>query len=172
VIDSTVGPATDLRYHEPMRPLPHTKSCFVCGAENPIGFKLRFESDGTLVRTTFIPRREHAGFKATVHGGVLSTLLDEIMVWACAVGTGKFSYCAELTVRFLKPAVPGVEIIAEARMTANRKNRLFEARGELKDPGGKVLAVATGKFMPIDPKFLLEMAGDFVGDPAPFLGQV
>ena len=155
-----------------MQSLPHTKSCFVCGEQNPIGLKLQFETDGTLVKARFVPRAEHAGFKGTVHGGVLSTLLDEIMVWACAVRTKRFSYCAELTVRFMHPAKPGTEITAVGEMTANRRNRVFEARGELQGPGGEVLTSATGKFMPVARKFLLEMTEDFVGDPAPFLEAV
>jgi uncharacterized protein (TIGR00369 family) len=130
---------------------------------------LEFETDGAVVTTRFTPRAEHSGFRETVHGGVLSTLLDEIMVWACAVKTKKFSYCAELTVRFNKPARPGVEITATAEMTANRRDRIFEARGELRGPDGTVLTTATGKFMPVAAAFLAQMEDDFVGDPGPYL---
>src|SRR6185436_143631 len=91
---------------DPMQVLPHTHSCFVCGESNPIGLKLRFETDGKCVRTRFVPKPEHVGFQQVVHGGILSTLLDEIMVWACAVQTKRFGFCAELSVRFLKPAEP------------------------------------------------------------------
>ena len=133
------------------------------------GLRLRFEADGGLVKARFVPRPEHAGFKSTVHGGVLSTLLDEIMVWSCAVATRQFSYCAELNVRFLRPAKPGEEITATAEMTANRRNRIFEARGELRDSEGRLLTSATGKFMPIATEFMLDMTGDFVGDPTPFI---
>ena len=68
-----------------MKPLPHTYSCFVCGESNAAGLKLRFETDGRIVRTRFHPRPEHAGFKGVVHGGIIATVLDEVMVWACAV---------------------------------------------------------------------------------------
>jgi uncharacterized protein (TIGR00369 family) len=130
---------------------------------------LEFETDGDVVTARFTPRTDHAGFRDTVHGGVLSTLLDEIMVWACAVKTRKFSYCAELSVRFNRPARPGVEITATAVMTANRRDRIFEARGELRGPGGELLTTATGKFMPISAEFLAQMEEDFVGDPGPYL---
>src|SRR4051812_40973160 len=84
-----------------MRAVPHTHTCFVCGESNPIGFKLRLETDGRVVQTRLIPRSEHTGFKGTVHGGLVSTVLDEIMAWACAVQTKRFAFCAELNVRFL-----------------------------------------------------------------------
>src|SRR5262245_42245024 len=106
-----------------MEMLPHTRSCFVCGESNAIGLNLRFETDWQTVRTRFTPRSEHAGFKGVIHGGILATLLDEIMVWACAAQTRRFAFCAELNVRFLKPANPGVEILATAELTANRRDK-------------------------------------------------
>ena len=63
-----------------MKPLPHTHSCFVCGESNPLGLKLRFQTDGRLVHARFVPLPEHIGFKQTVHGGLIATVLDEIMV--------------------------------------------------------------------------------------------
>src|SRR5689334_4462872 len=107
----------------PMKVLPHTHSCFVCGDSNAIGLKLHFETDGHIVRTHFTPRPEHVGFSQVVHGGILATLLDEIMVWACGVQTKRFAYCAELTVRFLQPLQPGQEVIATGELITNRRDK-------------------------------------------------
>jgi len=93
-----------------MLKLPHTKSCFVCGLNNPLGLKLDFETDGQIVRARFVPRPEHVGFKETMHGGLISTVLDEAMVWVIGVRTKRFSYCAELNVRFVQPARPNEEL--------------------------------------------------------------
>ena len=147
-----------------MKALPHTHSCFVCGESNPFGLKLRFETDGRIVQTRFTPRAEYAGFKGVVHGGIVATLLDEIMVWACAVQTQRFAYCAELTVRFLMPLQPGQEVVGRAELTANRRDKIFEAEGELKDSGGKLLASATGKYLPVKAQDAAEMATDLIGD--------
>src|SRR6266550_1900862 len=108
-----------------MKVLPHTYSCFVCGESNPIGLRLRFETDGRIVQTHFVPRPEHIGFKQTVHGGLIATVLDEIMVWACAVQTKRFAFCAELSVRFLNPVRPGTELMAQGELAKNRRNRIF-----------------------------------------------
>ncbi len=144
-----------------MLKLPHTKSCFVCGLNNPIGLKLDFETDGTRVRTRAVFGSEHVGFKGTVHGGFIATLLDEVMVWACGVQTKRFAYCAELTVRFLEPIKPGDELLATGELTANRRNRLFETSGRLENQAGTVLATATAKYLPIKGDILSEMLGDF-----------
>lgn len=148
-----------------MRTLPHTHSCFVCGESNPAGLKLRFETDGRVVRARFIPRVEHVGFKQVIHGGIISTVLDEIMVWACAVGTKRFAFCVELNVRFVKAARPGEETVASAELVENRRNKIFEAKAGLRNAAGELLASATGKYLPMKDVEATEMAADFVGDP-------
>ena len=152
-----------------MKPLPHTQSCFVCGESNAFGLQLRFETDGRIVQTRFVPRAEHIGFKGVVHGGLIATVLDEVMVWACAVPTRKFAYCAELTVRYLQPVVPGGEIFITGELVVNRKDRLYEAKAAVRNGGNTTLAEAVGKYLPIKTTDLSEMARDFVGDPAWFL---
>jgi len=152
-----------------VRALPHTESCFVCGESNPAGLKLRFETDGRVVQSRFQPRAEHIGFKQTVHGGLIATVLDEIMVWACAVGTRRFGYCAELNVRFLNPLRPGEEVLATGELVSNRRNKILEARGELRDGTGRVLASATGKYLPIKESALPELLADFKGAAPDFL---
>ena len=148
----------------PMRELPHTHSCFVCGESNPLGLRLRFETDGGVVRTRFVPRPEHIGFKGTVHGGITATILDEIMVWACGVRTGRFAYCAELNVRYTSPVRPGEETVATAQLVADRRGRIFEAKAELRSAAGALLASATGKYIPVKETELAAMLDEFVGD--------
>lgn len=147
-----------------MKELPHTHSCFVCGESNPIGLNLRFETDGRAVRTRFTPRAEHIGFKQVVHGGLIATVLDEIMVWACVAQTKRFAYCAELTVRFQNPLRPGEETTASAELVTNRRDKIFDVKSQLKDRAGKILATATGKYIPVKSAELADMATDMVGD--------
>jgi uncharacterized protein (TIGR00369 family) len=147
-----------------MRALPHTHSCFVCGESNASGLHLRFETDGLCVRTRFVPRPEHIGFKQVVHGGLIATVLDEIMVWACAVATHRFAYCAELNVRFVSPLRPGEEALVTGELAVNRRNKIFEAKADLRDSTGTVLATATGKYLPIKETESKGMLADFVGD--------
>lgn len=129
-----------------------------------MGLNLRFETDGRQVQCRFVPRAEHIGFKHVVHGGLIATVLDEIMVWACVVQTRRFAYCAELNVRFQRPAQPGDELIATAELAANRRDKVFEARADLKDLAGEIIASATGKYLPIKEADAAEMATEFTED--------
>jgi len=146
-----------------MQTLPHTRSCFVCGEANPLGLNLRFETDGQRVYARFTPRAEHMGFKDVVHGGLLVTVLDEIMVWACAARTGRFAFSVELTTRFHQPARPGQTLELSGELTANRRDRLYEARARASDTSGKTLAEAVGKYMPIPGVALPPMLQELVG---------
>lgn len=147
-----------------MQVLPHTRGCFVCGESNPFGLQLRFRTDGRMVRAEFTPRPEHIGFKQVVHGGIVATLLDEIMVWACAVQTKQFAFCAELNVRFQQPLRPGAKTVGTAELVSNRRNRLFEARAALCDADERVFATATGKYLPIKSADAAEMMSELIGN--------
>mgnify|MGYP001247240994 CR=1 FL=1 len=146
-----------------MKELPHTHSCFVCGESNPAGLNLRFETDGTKVFTRFTPRPEHIGFKGVIHGGILSTVLDEIMVWACAVPTKRFAYCVELTVRFSTPARPGELLTVTSELTSNRRNKIFEAKSEIRNEQNQLLCSATGKYFAVPDSDIQPMLDDLVG---------
>jgi len=155
-----------------MQALPHTRSCFVCGEANPVGLNLRFETDGRLVRAKFSPRPEHAGFQGVVHGGLIATVLDEIMFWACAVQTRRLTLCGELNVRFLSPMPPDGEFIVTAELVTDRKGRIYEAKASVQDARGIELAKATGKYLPIKNADVSHLASDLVGDTKWFLDPV
>lgn len=155
-----------------MQALPTTKSCFVCGRQNPIGLRLHFETDGVRVQTRLAFRSEHVGFQNTIHGGLIATLLDEVMVWTCGVRTKRFAYCAEMTVRYAHPLRPGVEILAIGELANNRRDKLFEARGEIRDPQNIVLATATGKYLPLKANELSLVGEDFDEDIMAVLGSL
>jgi len=144
-----------------MLKLPHTRSCFVCGLNNPIGLKLDLETDGTIVRARFVPRPEHVGFRETVHGGLVSTVLDEAMVWAIGVRTKRFSYCAELGVRFLQTVRPNAEFVVVGELVSDRRGKLFEARAELRNSRDDLHATATGKYLPIKGDLQSALLDDF-----------
>ena len=151
--------------------LPVTRGCFVCGIENPVGLGLTLLSDGRCVEVLVQFRDEHCGFTGVVHGGLLSTVLDEVMAWVIGVNTRSFAFAAELNVRFLRSVRPGVSLKVRAELTANRRGRLFLTRGDVLGPDGVVYAEATGKFLPIPSERQLAMLADFVGDPSPWIAK-
>lgn len=144
--------------------LPYTKNCFVCGAHNPHGLHLRFRREGDEVRADFTPAPHHAGFRDIIHGGIISTALDEAMFWAAATQTKRFCLAAELNVRFLKRVAVGEKYLIVAKLEADR-GRVWHSSAELRDATGKPCAHATCKQMPMDAASMKHAAEDFLPDP-------
>ncbi len=145
--------------------LPYTRNCFVCGAHNAHGLQLKFRHEGDEVRADFTPLPRHAGFRGIIHGGILSTVLDEAMFWAAAVATRRFGLAVDLNVRFMKKVSVGDALTVVASFVAD-KGRLWESRAELRLSDGTVVARATCKQMPMSAEEMRFAAGDFLADPA------
>ncbi|HUJ10646.1 MAG TPA: PaaI family thioesterase [Verrucomicrobiae bacterium] len=145
--------------------LPYTRDCFVCGAYNPHGLRLRFCREGDEVRADFTPQPQHAGFRGIVHGGILATVLDEAMFWAAASTTKRFCLAAELNVRFVSKISVGQKLTVVARLKLDR-GRLWESSAELRNETGTVCARATCKQIPMTLEEMKDAAVDFLPDAA------
>jgi uncharacterized protein (TIGR00369 family) len=141
----------------------------VCGIDNPTGLRLTLRSDGRTVEVPVQFRGEQCGFTGVVHGGLLTTVLDEVMAWVIGVNTRSFAFAAELNVRFLRSVAPGVPMKVRAELTADRRGRLFLTRGEVLGQDGVIHAEATGKFLPIPAGRQRAMLADFAVDPSPWI---
>jgi acyl-coenzyme A thioesterase PaaI-like protein len=118
--------------------------CFACGPENPVGLHLTFHDEGEESVTTFVPARAHQGYKGIVHGGLIATVLDEVMVRHVWQRYGP-SATARLDVRYRHPAPTETPIEVRGWITAIRRGgRAFETAAVARLADGTVLAEATG----------------------------
>ncbi|MFZ7101254.1 MAG: PaaI family thioesterase [Peptococcaceae bacterium] len=119
--------------------------CFACGEKNPKGLQLKFTAEENKVKTSFVPQPEHEGYPGMLHGGLISTILDEVM--ARSVNTlGLIGVTARLEVRFREPVPIGEKIVFEARITNARKT-IVDLEAEVYLPSGKMAAEALARFM-------------------------
>jgi uncharacterized protein (TIGR00369 family) len=120
------------------------RMCFACGLDNPIGLKLQFHQEGDIYVTTFIAGQAFQGYQDIVHGGIVATLLDEVMARYVWEKYGP-SATAKLEVRFRRPAPCGVPIEARGWITAERRGgKAIETAAEVRLEDGTILAEATG----------------------------
>jgi len=128
--------------------------CLFCGRQNPIGFKLAFHAQGDgSVRALFPCERPLQSYPETLHGGVVSALLDAAMT-NCLFSKGVVAVTAELTVRFLSPVRldrPAEVIAAVTRV----RGPLFYLQAELRQ-GEALTARAQATFMKRNRAGLLE----------------
>jgi uncharacterized protein (TIGR00369 family) len=121
--------------------------CFVCGPKNPIGMKLDFHFDGKTLSTEFVPQKEHQGYMNVVHGGIISTLLDEVMV-KLAIEMGMPAVTAHMDIRLKKALNTGVKITVSAEITKDSK-KIIEAYAKAVTDDAVVVADAKGKLVKI-----------------------
>jgi acyl-coenzyme A thioesterase PaaI-like protein len=123
----------------------HDDYCFACGERNPIGLHLEFAYGEEGGEARFAPQRAHQGFRGTMHGGLVATLLDETMAHAVISSCGP-AVTADLHIRLRGGVRTGRPVFLRGRVTGHH-GRLILAEAEVLTEGGEVLAQAEGKFM-------------------------
>lgn len=125
------------------RPANH---CFVCGPANPVGLKVPFRLDDGVCRAEFTPGDHHRGYDTLTHGGILFSLLDDVMAnWLWLQGHAAFTARAEVRYRAHLPI--GTPVRLEGRCL-KRKGRLAMMEGRIvRQDTEEVVAEATGSFM-------------------------
>ena len=77
--------------------------CFGCCPDNPIGIKMEFYEDGDDIVSFWKPSTHYQGWIDTLHGGIQSTLLDEICGWVVFRKLQTSGVTSKLEVRYHKP---------------------------------------------------------------------
>ncbi|AEB09964.1 PaaI family thioesterase [Desulfobacca acetoxidans] len=105
--------------------------CFACGSRNPIGLKMQvaYLQESRTAESTLALPKEYQGWLEVIHGGIVATLLDEIMAHAVwhFVGPG---VTLSLEVQYRQPLAPGEIILARGNLT-EIKGRRLTAQGEI-----------------------------------------
>ncbi len=122
-------------------------NCFVCGKNNPNGLKLNFEidQDKKTLKTTFVASPTFQGWDGIVHGGIISTLLDEAMA-KLSFELGYDTVTATLEIRFKNPA-PILEPLEVYGEIVEVKPRLVKAKASVTKKDGTVLAIGTSTLL-------------------------
>ena len=138
---------------------PNSRMCLVCGLKNPFGLHTAFyELDNKEILAVFKPREEHQSYPGRLHGGIISTILDEAIGRAIMMHSDNevWGVTVDLQVRFKKPVLLHEELRVIGRITKD-SNRFFEGTGELLLADGTVAAETHGKYL----KIPLEKIADF-----------
>jgi acyl-coenzyme A thioesterase PaaI-like protein len=135
-----------------VKKLPNSKNCFACGMENPIGLKLQMytepETGGVVCHYT-IPKI-YEGYPGIAHGGIVATLLDEVISRAYMVSDhNRFMYTARLTTRFRKH-VPVGQHLRITGVARKDRGRTAEAEAAIYGPDGELLAEGHGLLVALD----------------------
>jgi acyl-coenzyme A thioesterase PaaI-like protein len=149
---------------------PSSRWCFVCGVENPCGLKIRFHNDGyhrSLARVTL--GEQYQSYPGIVHGGILTTILDETMGRAILAEDGsddisqaRFMFTARMETRFRRSVPLNEEFVVRGRVEQDH-GRMVQVRGEVVLADGTVAVEASATLVNIPPEQVDQMLSYDVG---------
>jgi len=149
---------------------PSSRWCFVCGVENPCGLKIRFYNDGfhrSLARVTL--GEQYQSYPGIVHGGILTTILDETMGRAILAEDGsddlsraRFMFTVRMETRFRKTVPLNQEFIVRGRVEQDR-GRIVQVSGEVVLADGTVAVEASATLVTVPPEQVDQMLSYDVG---------
>jgi uncharacterized protein (TIGR00369 family) len=120
--------------------------CFACGKNNLEGLHMKFYTDEKSVFSQlFIPETKR-GWDQVVHGGILSTILDEIMAWAAIYLTGNIILTKSMSVKYLKPVHINTQIATIGWLHEQKGPREAILKAEIYDDKKQLCTEAKGNY--------------------------
>ena len=137
----------------------NSKMCIMCGLDNEYGVRAPFYSmeDGSVM-TVFSYREQHQSYPGRVHGGLITSMLDEMglrALWAKELTEESFGVTTSIETKFRKP-VPYNEIIIGKGIVVKDTPRFCTAEVGLYDKHGTLLANGTVNYLKLSVKEIAE----------------
>jgi len=133
---------------EKFKPLPliDNSSCFGCGPSNAMGLHMKFYSDGKSVVSSLTVPEHLCGWRNVVHGGIVCTILDEIMSWTTIYLLKKLVLTKRMTVNFLKPTLVNQPLFVEGWVAERPDERHALIKAAIHTPDDEISANSEGVF--------------------------
>jgi acyl-coenzyme A thioesterase PaaI-like protein len=133
-------------------------NCFACGTENPIGLNLSFYRQGEYICSDISLEKDYEGWENMAHGGIVSTLLDEVMSWTVIYFRRIFFVTRRMKIKYIKPVPLYRLLTVKAKMIEGENRRLCKAKGLIQDEekntlvrGEATFAILSGKDLSLVP---------------------
>ena len=142
--------------HAERKNLPKTSGtrCFGCGGDNPLGLKMSFYCIGKTVRSDLSLGEHHMGWENIAHGGIISTILDEIMGWTVIAFRRVFFVTRSIEVQYLRPVRLNTPLTAVGEIAEDRALKGCSTKGYLIDATGMKLAEGRAEMVYLSEKRL------------------
>lgn len=154
-------------------PNSENQTCFACGPNNPSGLKMKFSTDGKRVYSLIHAPSTMTGWDQTVHGGILTTMLDEVMGWGVIYLLKKIGMTKSITVDFNKAVYAGERLTVVGGIQEQQSDRESVMHGAIFNEKDTLCVEATGQFTTLRPKAALRLGlvgSDYMETFGPILG--
>lgn len=127
-------------------PISDDGGCFACGKTNPrgLGMVVEYEGDEAVCRINL--HHEYQGWPGIAHGGIVATMLDEIMAHAL-IHTSSHGITTGMEISYKAPVKLGRDLEVRGNV-ANLRSRMAVVEGRIMDVDDeKVLALGKATFL-------------------------
>ena len=132
-------------------PNRETHNCFGCSPINASGLQMKFYTQDSAVYSRLKVPEHLCGWDRLVHGGVISTILDEIMSWSGIYLLKQITMTKSMTVDFLKPIYINSHLKAEGRVLERTGKHEALLEGSLYNEAGTLCARSKANFAIFSP---------------------
>ena len=108
-------------------------NCFGCAPGNPIGLHLQFYEEGEHILSYWRPSDYYQGWVGTLHGGIISTLIDETAGWVVTRKLQTAGMTSRLSVNFKKPISSSDPQLSLRAWIADRKRNFVSIHVEVRN---------------------------------------
>jgi uncharacterized protein (TIGR00369 family) len=126
-------------------------NCFGCSPVNKSGLQMAFYTNETAVYSKVTVPEHLCGWNNLVHGGVLTTILDEIMSWSAIYLLKRVAMTKSMTVDFIKPVYVGNPLKTEGLVLEKKGKHEALMEGRIYNQDDVCCASATGTFAVFSP---------------------
>jgi uncharacterized protein (TIGR00369 family) len=120
--------------------------CYGCAPTNPRGLHLHFWQDGDDVVVFWQPEHDHQGWGNILHGGIQTTLVDEIGAWAILLSCDLAGVTTKLEMKFLKPLFTNAGELTIRSRVREAKRRMAIVDSEIYNPAGVICSQAVAHY--------------------------
>ncbi|HAN18823.1 MAG: hypothetical protein A2X13_08020 [Bacteroidetes bacterium GWC2_33_15] len=121
-------------------------NCFGCSPDNQLGLQMHFFEEGEWIISPWKPRPHLTGYGNILHGGIQTTLMDEIASWLLYIKLETAGVTSGINVKFKKAVETDKGIITIRAKLVDHNRKLATIYTELLNTKGELCTEAEIKY--------------------------
>ena len=122
-------------------------NCFGCSPKNEQGLQMEFHEEGEFIVSNWNPKAHLSGFRNVLHGGIQSTILDEIACWVVFVKCQTTGLTTALNAKFRSPVFTNKGTLTVRARLVSQKKKFANIHADILDDNGKICSEAKVQYM-------------------------
>ncbi|WP_209319694.1 PaaI family thioesterase [Ancylomarina longa] len=122
-------------------------TCFGCSCDNEQGLQMEFYEEGDYILSDWNPKKHLSGFKNVLHGGIQTTIMDEIACWLVFIKCETSGVTTALNAKFRGTAFTDQGNLTVRAKLISKDKKFANIHAEILNPQGKLCSEAEVQYM-------------------------